>query len=65
MLAQYKTLARSLAQMVPDLDAFMTEYHMHCPGAKEVIKFGEPSTVRFGTGEEARSRTLRSAWAAL
>merc|ERR1712086_312823 len=42
LLGQYKTLSRALTSLAPDVMAFMDEYRMHCPQAKEVIKFGEP-----------------------
>lgn len=47
LLGQFKTLSRALSSLAPDPLAFMDEYQMHCPQAKEVIQFGEPSTVRF------------------
>jgi len=37
LLAQFKTLSRSLVALVPDPMEFMNQYQMHCPGAREVI----------------------------
>jgi len=50
LLGQFKTLSRSLASTVPDPMKFMDEYGMDCSAAREVIHFGEPSTVRFNIG---------------
>ena len=59
LLAQYKTLYRSLAREVPDLEVFMTEYHMQCPSAKEANSapnriFTRSLTMSFITGDQVR-----------
>lgn len=46
LLAQYKTLTRALASLVPDPMQFMDQYGMRCLAAREVIRFGEPSSIR-------------------
>lgn len=48
LLAQYKTLWNSMRDSVPDVDAFIRRYSMHCPMAVSRIKSGVPATIEHG-----------------
>jgi len=53
LIAQFKTLHEAVADTVPDIEAFMKEYHMTCKYAANRIKLGVPATVYHGSGGDA------------
>ncbi|GAB5356971.1 hypothetical protein AAMO2058_000333800 [Amorphochlora amoebiformis] len=53
LISQFKTLKAASAQVVPNIDKFMTEYKMDCKAARHrLLRVGVPATVEYGGASE-------------
>jgi len=49
LISKFKTLKAACSQLVPNIDKFITEYHMDCKAARHrLLRVGVPATVEYG-----------------
>mmetsp|Transcript_24706 Transcript_24706/g.59459 ORF Transcript_24706/g.59459 Transcript_24706/m.59459 type:complete len:215 (-) Transcript_24706:260-904(-) len=54
LINKFKTLKAASAQLVPNIDKFISEYRMECKAARHrLLRVGVPATVEFGSGSSA------------
>ncbi len=60
LLAQYRTWMESNSQLVPSIDAFVSEYGLSCSAALSRVRAGVPASVAHGdaAADERRNRAL-------
>mmetsp|Transcript_11596 Transcript_11596/g.16081 ORF Transcript_11596/g.16081 Transcript_11596/m.16081 type:complete len:228 (+) Transcript_11596:222-905(+) len=50
LISKFKTLKAACSQLVPNIDNFITEYHMDCKAAgNRLLRVGVPATVEYGS----------------